>query len=59
MVCPLHLPQHGLTNHKEHFAESTEAYFGVNDRYPFVGAELHGHDRTMFTLLENIWGQVR
>lgn len=50
---------YGLTNHKEYFAESTEAYFGVNDFYPFVRAELKEHDPTMFALLEKIWGQVR
>jgi dipeptidyl-peptidase-4 len=50
---------YGLTNHKEYFAESTEAYFGVNDFYPFVRAELQEHDPTMFTLLEQIWGRVR
>ncbi len=50
---------YGLTNHKEYFAESTEAYFGVNDFYPFVRAELKEHDPTMFALLEKIWGPVR
>ncbi|MBM4003666.1 MAG: metallopeptidase [Planctomycetes bacterium] len=50
---------YGLTNPKEYFAESTEAYFGVNDFYPFVRAELNEHDPTMFTLLEKIWGPVR
>lgn len=50
---------YGLTNHKEYFAESTEAYFGVNDFYPFVRAELKEHDPTMFALLEKIWGKVR
>lgn len=50
---------YGLTNHKEFFAESTEAYFGVNDFYPFVRAELNAHDPTMFALLEKIWGNVR
>ncbi len=50
---------YGLTNHKEYFAESTEAYFGVNDFYPFVRAELKEHDPTMFALLEKIWGRVR
>ncbi|MCG8586945.1 MAG: metallopeptidase, partial [Pirellulales bacterium] len=29
---------YGLSNHKEYFAESTEAYFGTNDFYPFVRA---------------------
>lgn len=50
---------YALTDHKEYFAESTEAYFGVNDFYPFVRAELKEHDPTMFKLLQKIWGQVR
>lgn len=50
---------YGLNNHKEYFAESTEAYFGVNDFYPFVRAELKEHDPTMFALLEEIWGPVK
>lgn len=50
---------YALSNHKEYFAESTEAYFGVNDFYPFVRAELKEHDPNMFELLEKIWGEVR
>ena len=50
---------YGLSNHKEYFAEATEAYFGVNDFYPFVRAELKEHDPRMFELLETIWGKVR
>ncbi len=50
---------YALNNHKEYFAESTEAYFGVNDFYPFVRAELKEHDPQMFALLEKIWGPVR
>ena len=50
---------YGLSNHKEYFAEATEAYFGVNDFYPFVRAELAEHDPAMFSLLEKIWGPVR
>ena len=50
---------YGLTNHKEYFAESTEAYFGVNDFYPFVRAELKEHDPKMFDLLKEIWGEVK
>lgn len=50
---------YGLTNHKEYFAESTEAYLGVNDFYPFVRAELNAHDPKMFGLLEKIWGPVK
>ncbi len=50
---------YALTNHKEYFAESTEAYFGVNDFYPFVRAELKEHDPQMHALLEKIWGPIR
>lgn len=50
---------YGLTNHKEYFAESTEAYFGVNDFYPFVRAELKQYDPRMFDLMQKIWGKVR
>ncbi len=50
---------YGMTNHKEYFAEATEAYFGVNDFFPFVRAELREHDPAMFALLEKIWGPVR
>ena len=50
---------YGLTNHKEYFAESTEAYLGVNDFYPFVRAELNEHDPSMFKLLEKVWGPIK
>ena len=50
---------YALTNHKEYFAETTEAYFGVNDFYPFVRAELKEHDPAGFALMEGIWGKVR
>lgn len=50
---------YGLNNHKEYFAEATEAYFGVNDFYPFVRAELKEHDPRMFSLMEEFWGEVR
>ena len=50
---------YGLTNHKEYFAETTEAYFGANDFYPFVRAELKVHDPKMFSTMEKLWGKVR
>jgi hypothetical protein len=50
---------YGLTNHKEYFAESTEAYFGVNDFYPFVRAELKQHDPRMHELMKTVWGEIR
>ncbi len=50
---------YGITNHKEYFAEATEAYFGVNDFYPFVRAELKEHDPAMFSLMEKTWGRLQ
>jgi dipeptidyl-peptidase-4 len=50
---------YALTDHKEYFAEGTEAYFYRNDFYPFVRAELKEHDPTLHDLLEEIWGPLR
>jgi hypothetical protein len=50
---------YALTDHKEYFAESTESYFGMNDFYPFVRAELKEHDPAMYALMEKIWGRLR
>lgn len=47
---------YGLSNHKEYFAEGTEAYFYRNDFYPFVRAELKEHDRPLHDLLGKVWG---
>ena len=49
---------YATTNHKEYFAESTEAYFYRNDFYPFVRAELKEHDPEMHALMETIWGKL-
>ena len=35
---------YALSNDQEYFAEGTEAFFGTNDWYPFVRAELLRHD---------------
>ena len=47
---------YGLSNHKEYFAEGTEAFFYRNDFYPFVRAELKEHDPTLHEVLVNVWG---
>lgn len=46
---------YALTNHKEFFAEMTEAYFGVNDFFPFNRAELKETEPEILTLLADIW----
>jgi len=47
---------YAMSNPMEYFAENTEAYFGTNDFYPFVRAELREHDPKMAALLEDLWG---
>lgn len=46
-------------NPMEYFAESTEAFFGTNDFYPFVSAELKQRDPEMFGFLQKAWGLRR
>ena len=49
---------YATTDHKEYFAEATEAYFYRNDFYPFVRAELFEHDPKAHALMEEIWGKA-
>ncbi|MGB0743761.1 MAG: hypothetical protein ACPGSB_04475 [Opitutales bacterium] len=49
---------YGMTDHKEFFAESTEAYFYKNDFYPFTAAELKEHDPKTYALMKEIWGPL-
>jgi len=46
---------YGMNNHKEYFAEGTEAFFYRNDFYPFVRAELKETDPGLHKLLKEIW----
>ena len=39
----------------EYFAETTEAFFGRNDFFPFTRGELKTHDPDMFELLGKLW----
>jgi hypothetical protein len=50
---------YAATNHKEYFAEATEAYLYRNDFYPFVNGELKKHDPRMFAQMERVWGKTR
>jgi hypothetical protein len=49
---------YGLTDQKELFAEMTEAYFGMNDFFPFNRAELTREEPDLFWLLCKIWGSL-
>ena len=46
---------YGLTDHKEFFAEMTEAYFGTNDFFPFNRAELMTAEPAIYELMRSIW----
>lgn len=50
-------PKHyALNDPMEYFAETTEAYFGMNDFYPFVRSELMTFDPQSYELMRKIWG---
>jgi hypothetical protein len=46
---------YAMTNPAEYFAETTEAYFGTNDFFPYTNAELKKHDPFMHELLGKLW----
>jgi hypothetical protein len=48
---------YALNNDQEYFAELSEAYFGTNDFYPFVRAEIKEHDPEMLKVLGKLWGK--
>jgi len=48
---------YATTDHKEYFAEATEAYFYRNDFYPFVRAELLKHDPAGHAEMVRVWQQ--
>lgn len=41
---------------EEYFAELTEAWFGLNDYYPYTWEDIKEYDPTGFSTLEEIWG---
>jgi hypothetical protein len=46
---------YALTDHKEFFAEMSEAYPGSNDFFPFNRAELKESEPEIYALLAEIW----
>ncbi len=50
---------YAMTNVMEYFAESSEAYFGVNDFYPFDRWQLLAVDKSMYEALVSAWGLPR
>jgi len=49
---------YAMSNHKEYFAECSEAFFGRNDFFPFTRDELEKHDPEMFKLLHRLWNST-
>jgi len=47
---------YAVADHKEYFAELSEAFFGCNDFYPFVQAELKEHDPLGYQTVRRAWG---
>ena len=45
-----------MENDQEYFAELSEAFFGTNDFYPFVRAELREHDAEAYRAVKELWG---
>ncbi|HEY0455380.1 MAG TPA: metallopeptidase, partial [Verrucomicrobiae bacterium] len=50
---------YALTDHKEFFAEMSEAYFGSNDFFPFNRAELIEAEPEIYELMRNVWGPLQ
>jgi len=50
---------YALKDHKEFFAEMTEAWFGTNDFFPFVRAELLESDPDTAAVMGAVWGPDR
>lgn len=48
---------YATTDHKEYFAEATEAYLYRNDFYPFVAGELKVQDPGAYAVMEKVWGK--
>ena len=50
-----HERHYALTSEREFFAEMTEAFFGTNDYFPFVRAELKEIDPVTCSVLKRVW----
>lgn len=50
---------YALNNEFEYFGEITEAYFGLNDFYPFDYDDLEEYDIVGFDAAKAIWGDIK
>ena len=49
---------YAMSNPMEYFAEMSEAYFLVNDYFPFVRVELQQSDPETYALIKSIWKEA-
>jgi len=49
---------YALTNEKEYFSEISEAYFGMNDYFPFDYNDLINYDSVGFNAVLSVWGDI-
>ena len=49
-------PAYALSNRNEYFAEATEAFFGVNDFYPYNAFQLYALDPTGYEVVRTTYG---
>ncbi len=47
---------YAMTTPMEYFSETTEAFFGQNDFFPYNRKELEAHDPAMVAVLKKVWG---
>ena len=47
---------YAATNPREYFAETTEAFFGVNDYFPFHRQQLKEYDPAGYEVIRDAWG---
>lgn len=45
----------GLHSERDFFTEFSESFYGTNDHFPFVRAELRKHDPATAALMERLW----
>lgn len=46
---------YGMTDPQEFFAELSESYWGTNDFFPFVRAELAEYDAASYEVVKRMW----
>lgn len=50
---------YALTNPQEYFAELTEAFFSINDFYPYNREQLKKFDPTGYSMVNKIWNSTK